>query len=217
MIISICHCKGGTGKTTVSTGVACELERLGHRTLLIDADPQGSASDWRAVAQQENGLPSVVGLAKDTLHRPGQVDRLSSSFDVTVIDCPPALGKITRSALMSSDVVLIPSRPNAIDLWALEDTLNLIADAKTFNERLRAWIVVSQKPVSGKGADAGTKELRKIGEESEAFVLKTALHFRVAYSDAMLNGSYPVRYEPDGKAAREVRTLVKELLEVTRG
>ncbi len=212
MIIAVCHRKGGTGKTTVATSVACELAQLGNKVLLIDSDPQGTASDWRAYSSDEDSVPTVIGMATETLHRNGQVDQLAENYDHTIIDCPPALGPITRSALMAADLALIPTRPNAADLWALQDTLDLFQDARTFRENLKGRIIVSQKPASSRGADMGANELKKLGAEAGVPILKTVLHMRVAYSNSMLEGTYVGIFDKDGKAGREIRNLVKELL-----
>lgn len=43
-IIAVLNQKGGTAKTTTSVSVAAGLARLGHRTLLVDLDPQGNVA-----------------------------------------------------------------------------------------------------------------------------------------------------------------------------
>ena len=45
-VVSLLHQKGGTGKSTLAIGVALSCLRAGEKALLIDADPQGTVSDW---------------------------------------------------------------------------------------------------------------------------------------------------------------------------
>jgi len=216
MIIAICQRKGGSGKTTLSISLACELQSRGLSTLIVDADPQGTATDWRGSADEsiEDQLPSVFALAKDTLHRKGQLDRVAQGFDYVLIDCPPALGAITRSALMACDVALLPTRPNAADIWALDGMIELVRDAQAFNERLTAgWIVLTQRPPRSKGAELGAEHLASLSEEEGVEIFTTGLANRVTYPNSMLSGSAPNIYEPNGKAAKEVKSLTDELLE----
>ena len=216
MIIAICQRKGGSGKTTLSISLACELQSRGFSTLIVDADPQGTATDWRGSADEsmEEQLPSVFALAKDTLHRKGQLDRVAQGFAYVLIDCPPALGAITRSALMACDVALLPTRPNAADIWALDGMIELVREAQSFNERLSAgWIILTQRPPRSKGADLGADHLASLSEEEGIEIFKASMANRVTYPNSMLSGSAPTFYEPNGKASKEIKALTNELLE----
>lgn len=216
MIIAICQRKGGSGKTTLSISLACELQSRGFSTLIVDADPQGTATDWRGSTDEsmEEQLPSVFALAKDTLHRKGQLDRVAQGFDYVLIDCPPALGAITRSALMACDVALLPTRPNAADIWALDGMIELVREAQSFNERLSAgWIILTQRPPRSKGADLGADHLASLSEEEGIEIFKASMANRVTYPNSMLSGSAPTFYEPNGKASKEIKALTNELLE----
>ena len=218
MIISLVHQKGGAGKTTLSIGLACELERRGFSVLLIDADLQQTASTWLEAAESEEGLPTVL-VAPDgqSLRKKGQLTRVSAGFDYTIIDCPPRLDGVTRSAMVKSDVVLVPSPPDAADIWALRETLDVINEAQDFNEELEAYLVINRMHIHSNSADTGRRALKEIAEEAEIPILDTVIHSRVAWPSAMLEGTYVGNYKKGEKAAKELKRLVNELLEKLEG
>jgi chromosome partitioning protein len=108
MIIGVLNQKGGVGKTTLSVNIAAALALSGKRTLLIDADPQGSALDWQSIRQGDTLFP-VVGMAKPTLHK--DVPELTSGYDHAIIDGPPRVNELARSAIMASDLVPVQPSP----------------------------------------------------------------------------------------------------------
>jgi CobQ/CobB/MinD/ParA family nucleotide binding protein len=61
--------EGGTGKSTIATNLAASFARDGAAVLLMDADPQRSALDWRADRPNTVPLVQVIGLPVENLHR----------------------------------------------------------------------------------------------------------------------------------------------------
>jgi chromosome partitioning protein len=105
-IIALLNQKGGVGKTTLSVHIATALaagsEEERHKVLLIDADPQGSALDWAAARTAPARFP-VIGLPKPTLHR--EIPALAQGYEWVVIDGPPRVNELARSAIAASQLV----------------------------------------------------------------------------------------------------------------
>ncbi|HFT6707378.1 TPA: ParA family partition ATPase, partial [Pseudomonas aeruginosa] len=145
MIVALLNQKGGVGKTTLATHIAGELALRGQNVLLLDADPQGSALDWTQRRSQQ-GLPrlfSAVGLARETLHQ--EAPELARRADHVIIDGPPRIAALARSALLAADRVLIPVQPSPYDLWASAEMVNLIREAQVFRPTLRAAFAINRR------------------------------------------------------------------------
>lgn len=206
MILATIGQKGGSGKTTVSVNVAAEFMRRGRSVCVIDADPQGSARTWGAIATEAGRpAPTVVSMGAG-LHRADQAPALARGFDVTVIDCPPRHGEIQRAALAIADAALIPCGPGPSDLWALAETLDLVTEAREVRPELRAAIVITRRRRTALGANA-----RPALEDVGVPVLAAELGLRSSYEEALAAGQGVTTYAGASTAADEVRALVDEI------
>ena len=194
--------KGGAGKTTLALGLAGVWTVEGARVLLIDADPQGTASDWAAVAAGAGSPPpfAVVKLVRPTLHR--EVEGLAAGYDHVIIDGAPRNYELARSAIAAADIVAIPVQPSGADFWASRETVELVKASCQFKETQKAVFVISRKigrTVLGKG----------IGDALADFglpILAAGTTQRVAYAEAMTAGKLV-----SGAAAAELRAILAEL------
>ncbi|MEJ2099661.1 MAG: ParA family partition ATPase [Desulfobacterales bacterium] len=203
MIISFVNQKGGVGKTTSAINFAASLKRRNFKIGFIDADPQGSATQWHAVEGNQ---------AFEVMHRPqpissDEIKELAQDYDYLVIDAPPANGDITKSILAATDLSIIPLSPSSLDIWSCKGTLEMVDAAREQNPDLDARLLINRKI-------PGTRLGREARDSLAVFnmdVLDTEMCQRVAYIEAMTSGVSVMQYEPDSKAANEVERLCDEI------
>ncbi len=208
MIVALLNQKGGVGKTTLATHIAGELALRGQHVVLLDADPQGSALDW-AQRRAQQGLPklfSAVGLARETLHQ--EAPELARRADHVVIDGPPRIAALARSALLAADRVIIPVQPSPYDLWASDEMVALIREAQLFRPELAAAFVINRRistTIIG-------REARQALAEQPIPALRAEVRQRIVIADSVASGRLACETAPDSAAAREITALVDELL-----
>jgi len=211
-VIALLNQKGGAGKTTLATHIAGEFARQGQRVTLLDADPQGSALDWsqRRLQSGYGRLYGVFGLARDTLHR--EVPEIALQADLVVIDGPPRVAALARSALLAADLVLIPVQPSAYDVWATQEMVSLIVEAQVFRPQLRAAFVINRRVV---GTVIG-REARAALAGQPFGALPAEVSQRIVFADSVAAGRLAFEVAPRCAAAREIAALAQTVAEMLR-
>ena len=209
MIFGILNEKGGVGKTTLSVNLAAALAHQGYRVLLIDADPQGSSLDW-AAARKDEPLFSVVGLPRATLHK--EMAAIGHGYDHIIIDGPPRVTDLARSAIMASDVIVIPVQPSPYDIWAAEEVIKLIDEAKIFKENIKSCFVVNRKIAN----TAIGRDVKEALSTYPVHVLESSIIQRVVFAEAVVQGKAVYEIESGKNAALEINAVLNELLEYAK-
>ena len=205
-VLAFLNQKGGVGKTTLATNVATGLAQRKHRVLFIDADQQGSALDWSASRKGDLLFP-VVGLPKDSLHR--EIPALGESYDWVIIDGPPRVYSVAKSAIAAADVVIIPVQPSPYDVWAAKEIVDLITEVRVIKPNLKAVFAVNRKIV-------GTAIGRDVAAALSSYpipVLESAVSQRVSFAESAAAGQTVLETDATGPGADEIRAMVAELME----
>ena len=206
LIVCLLSNKGGSGKTTISTAIAGELHRQKLSGLLIDLDPQGSASRWHQ--QRDDDEPGVIPAQAHQL--PGIVERANeAAADFLIIDTPPHSDSASLAAARVADVILAPARPGLADVAALEFTKDLIAIAKKLDS---AYVVINAAPHAAAAAEAK----QAIAATYHLNICPIPLAQRIAYSHAFTAGLSPSEYDPSSKAGAETKKLAAWLLKISK-
>ena len=202
-IIALMNEKGGSGKTTLSINVATALHRRGVRVVLVDADPQGTARDWRAASPEGANLPPVVAL-----DRPQMLTSISSlAADLVIIDTPAKAESMAAAVVRIANVALVVIQPSGADVWASAATVKLIRQKIDVGGEIDAAFVVNRS--------SGTTNLSKLikaGEWNEYGFdqLDAAIGNRVAFAQSLTDGM-SIYDTPDLAARGEVDSIIAEL------
>ncbi len=205
-VLALLNEKGGAGKSTCAINIACALHRQGKRVVLIDADPQGTARDWREASPPGLDLPPVVALDRPELLL-SSIKTLAA--DVAIIDTPAKAEKMAANVVRIADVAIVPVQPSGADVWASAAAVKLIQSKRDIGGQIEAAFLPTR-------VSASTKLSKQIlaGDWNEygLDMLDTAISNRVSYAQALTDG-VSVYETRDGEAKAEIDLIVQELEE----
>jgi chromosome partitioning protein len=176
--------------------------------LVVDGDPQGSASCWSANASEEEPFPAtVVNLAHAGRSLPAELKKLVDNYDVVLIDCPPAVDSaVPQAALLVSDLALIPLIPSPVDVAAAAPFIRLIENAQSLNPALRALVVPNMVQKQTRIAVGYLEHLASLPVPAA----KTTVGLRTSHRQACALGS-SVFGLGDREGVKEITSLLKEV------
>lgn len=201
--ITVASQKGGAGKSTLCLHLSVLAQQSGP-TLIVDLDPQGSLAFWHSrreatapilVEATATKLPAVLEAAK------------GEGIAWTLIDTAPHDSASMAAAIRAADLVLIPARPSALDLHAIEATLRMV----TSLGRPHSVIISQAPPRRGFAEPAAVTEARQVIEGMGGHVAPVVITARVVAAQSIIAGLSVNEIEADGPAAREFAALWRSI------
>ena len=194
-VLAVASQKGGSGKTTLSGHIAVQAERAGYGPVaLIDADPQGSLTDWWN--EREADQPLFVQTTVAKLDRDLQ-ELKELGIKLLVIDTPPAITSTIGHVIDVADLVMIPTRPSPHDLRAAGATVELV-------ERLMKPMVFV---INGASPRARITTEAAIALSQYGPVAPSVIHQRIDFAASMIDGRTVMELSGRSRSRQEVAEL----------
>jgi chromosome partitioning protein len=225
MILVIGGEKGGTGKTTIAFHMAYMRTISGRNALLVDADPQKSASMYIAVRSSEEREPAISCVQKTAAHVGSEAATikaigaelmdLAKTYDDVIVDTGGRDSVELKAAIGAADRLLIPVKASQLDLWPLQKIHNYLE--LSGDDLLRGRLVFTQVPTI-----PGFRE-RKIKRTRDALVAwnlprleisDCVVYTRDYYTRAVEYGAAVFEDIPDDDEERKRKSDIKASLEM---
>ena len=187
--------KGGSGKTTLCGQLAVQAELAGGGPVaVVDADPQGSLSEWWNARQSESPLfvkTKVDYLMSDLEELRGR------GIKLVFVDTPPAVTEIIEKIVAYADLVVIPTRPSPHDLRAVGATLDIV------EARDKPLLFV----INGATPRAQITSQAAVALSQHGTVAPVTIHQRTDFATSMIDGRAVMETRPESRSAGEISEL----------
>lgn len=209
MIILIGSQKGGCGKSTIAANICAELARQGKDVILVDADRQGTASNWISDRNQNTYLTKIHSIQKfDNIHE--TLSDLSKRYEYVVVDSAGRDSRELRTGMSAADVLIVPFRPSQPDLDTLPALQDIITMALDLNPKLRVKALLTMAPTNPIVNETQDAKIY-LTDYPVLQLMNTIIRDRKIYRDCMSEGKGVVEMD-NGKARGEIQCLVQEIV-----
>jgi chromosome partitioning protein len=194
-VLTILSQKGGTGKTTIALHLAVAATQADKKAIIIDLDPQASASQWHDSRDQK--APQVVSAQYARLSAILKAAR-DEGLQIAIIDTAPHSESTALAAARMADFILIPCRPAILDLHAIRNSVDIVQIANK-----KGAVVLNAVPAKSRLTEEAIEAVKAYSIE----VSPIQVGQRAAFVHSLTSGLTAQEYEHNGKAAEEIRHL----------
>jgi len=198
-VITLASRKGGAGKSTLTAHLAAFAHKLGHRCLIVDADPQGSLTLWHSLRVDRQPALQSAARGIDRLLTFAQVE----GYQWVFIDTAPTMWVVVQEAVRAATLVVIPARPGFFDLAAVRET---VAVAREHNKPYA--VVINAAPVKRDDKEApAVAQSRAELERSLIPVWSGQISQRAGFVSSLAAGASAGEMFSDSAAGAEITRL----------
>ena len=215
IILTVANQKGGCGKTTTVMNLAGGLTYAKYRVLVVDADPQASATIW-SLAQGQGSLPFDVSTVRQVGGRFQHLLKLP--YDIILIDTPPGIAdsgddaaKFARVAIAGSDAILMPLRPSTLDFSAARTFVRYLASHKA--KETKAALLLNGVDHTSLSREAPAAAEQLFAPIAGGVVFSTTIGRRAAITEVSGSGKTIFDFRPSHAATLEYAQLTKEIIQ----
>lgn len=218
LIITFGGTKGGSGKSTHATNAACVSAAEGKKTLLIDADEQGSSYQFSlARAEDHPDAPAYTCIRLNGKGVRDGVLKMAADYDRIIIDAGGRDTSSQRAALTVSNLLMMPVVPSQFDVQTLDTVNVLVEEIRDINPGLVAYAFLNEARPQGQGTenDDAAEMIRK---RAALTYIDAPIRQYQAYRHAASQGlSVPELRRPhrNGNAVADIQTLHRYCFDVT--
>ncbi len=210
MIILVGSEKGGTGKTTLAINLYLFLKTKIEDILLVDTDPQGSASNFTQIRDDARIFPRIISIQKFGKNLAKDILDLSNKYKIIIIDAGGRDSIELRYSLGISNILLTPTKTSQFDLWSLEKMEGLLEEVMPLNPKLRSYAVFNMVSTNPNNSDIN-KAISFLKQFNYIKILKNNIKERVVYQRSIRKGISIFEYLPKNiKAINELNLIFKE-------
>lgn len=207
-VIVIANQKGGVGKSTVACNLAVCAAKDGLKVAIVDADPQGTSMQFRALRQADDiGAVAIIQTSIFT-----DVPKLTN-FDLVILDAGGRDNALLRSSITTAihGLLLIPMLPSAPDIWATEDTFAILREARSIGAEINAFVVLNQIKANTTVGKQTKEAMIELTTANDVTLLEAQIGDREDFKKSFMGGIGVVEYDSNSKAAAEITDLYHEL------
>lgn len=208
-IISFATPKGGSGKTTLCILLAAELAALEASPVILDVDPQRSASQWR-----DRSLAAGRSLRTLTVETINGDDALAARIgrvkpdDIVLIDTQGAFNEAAAIIATRSDLIIIPARASMLDV---AEAAKLVKFLKAMNAPAKVRLLFNDVDGIAANTRAYQSAVRFVKNEGIGF-FPTGVQSRPIYKAAADAGGLLMDMPGEAASLKKARQNIQEVI-----